>query len=246
MPDGAGEPPSGRPSSRPISRPSSRPATAVTNSAVESASTWRISQVAGHDRQVRQQREADDDPGDDPQRPAGRPRTGCRGRAPRRKRRARARRGPRARPRGGGYSGSMGPSAAVRRPPGRERPGRAVSLASPGRASPRGPGAVDERHLDRRRASVAASTTARPAPRAAAGPAGRRRGTIARPKPRRAASRSRRSSPTTPRSSPSSPTSPIATVPGAIGRSRSDEASARATGRSRPGSATDSPPARLA
>ena len=56
--------------------------------------------------------------------------------------------------------------------------------------------------------------------------------------PSRAASRRRRSSPPTARSSPSSPTSPMATVPGTSGRSRSDEARARASGRSRPGSST--------
>ena len=47
-----------------------------------------------------------------------------------------------------------------------------------------------------------------------------------------------RSRPGHARSSPSSPTSPIATVAGRTGRSRSDEASARASGRSRPGSST--------
>ena len=44
----------------------SRPMTAATNSAVESSSTRRISQVRRHDRQVRQDGEPDDDPGDDP------------------------------------------------------------------------------------------------------------------------------------------------------------------------------------
>ena len=68
-----------------------------------------------------------------------------------------------------------------------------------------------------------------------------RRGTIARANPSRAASRRRRSRPPTARSSPSRPTSPMATVAGSIGRSRSDEASARASGRSRPGSATRQP-----
>ena len=54
------------PSSRPISSPISSPMTAVTNSAVESSSTWRMSQSGRDDRQVRQDREADHDPGDDP------------------------------------------------------------------------------------------------------------------------------------------------------------------------------------
>ena len=44
---GRASPPSGRPSSRPISRPSRRPMMAVTNSAVESSSTWRRSHSAG-------------------------------------------------------------------------------------------------------------------------------------------------------------------------------------------------------
>ena len=44
----------------------SSPMTAATNSAVESASTWRMSQSGRDDRQVRQDREADHDPGDDP------------------------------------------------------------------------------------------------------------------------------------------------------------------------------------
>ena len=65
-PHGAGRFDSGKPSSRPISRPSSRPMTAVTNSAVERSSTREISHVGGHERQVRQDREADHDPGDDP------------------------------------------------------------------------------------------------------------------------------------------------------------------------------------
>ena len=47
VPNGCGRPASGSPSSRPISRPMRRPATAVTNSAVESCSTSRMSQVAG-------------------------------------------------------------------------------------------------------------------------------------------------------------------------------------------------------
>ena len=71
-------------------------------------------------------------------------------------------------------------------------------------------------------------------------------GTIARTYPRRAASRSRRSTPGTERSSPRRPTSPTATVCGVTGRSRSDDASAIASGRSRAGSATDRPPARFA
>ena len=47
VPSGSGKAESGRPSSSPIRRPSSRPTTAVTNSAVESCSIWRISQTAG-------------------------------------------------------------------------------------------------------------------------------------------------------------------------------------------------------
>ena len=67
-------------------------------------------------------------------------------------------------------------------------------------------------------------------------------GTIARSKPRRDASRRRRSSPETGRSSPSSPTSPTRRSAASIGRSRSDEASASATARSRPGSLTSGRP----
>ena len=73
-----------------------------------------------------------------------------------------------------------------------------------------------------------------------------RRGTIARAKPSRAASRSRRARPSIGRSSPVRPISPHSTVPGAIGRSRSDDASASASGRSIAGSSTVRPPTMLA
>ena len=141
----------------------------------------------------------------------------------------------RGRRRGYGCSGSRRPSAdqptscrAASDPAG------SVSLASPGRASPRDDRPVREGGRDRvaqgrDRDDLAARRSGdRARPAAAAG-------TIARPNPSRAASRSRRSRPTTDRSSPSRPTSPIATVPGATGRSRSDEASARASGRSSAG-----------
>ena len=116
----------------------------------------------------------------------------------------------------------------------RRRIRAATSARSPGPARPRAAtshGGVAERvaqvrhghDLDARRRS--------------ARPAGRP-GTIARSNPSRAASRRRRSRPDTGRSSPSRPTSPTATVRGSIGRSRSDDASASATARSRPGSAT--------
>ena len=42
--------------------------TAATNSAVDSSSTRRDEPRGRHDREVRQDREADDDPGDDPRR----------------------------------------------------------------------------------------------------------------------------------------------------------------------------------
>ena len=45
--------------------------TAVTNSAVESSSTWRMSQVGGLDGDVRQDAEADHDPGHHPERDQG-------------------------------------------------------------------------------------------------------------------------------------------------------------------------------
>ena len=57
---------SGKPSRRPISRPSSSPTTAVTNSAVESSWTALDQPARRDDRQVRQDREPDDHPGDDP------------------------------------------------------------------------------------------------------------------------------------------------------------------------------------
>ena len=43
---------------------------AVTNSAVDSSWTARMSQLGRDDRQVRQEREAEDDPGEDPGRRA--------------------------------------------------------------------------------------------------------------------------------------------------------------------------------
>src|SRR5215212_8982770 len=47
VPNGTGKARSGRPSRRPMRRPRIRPTTAVTNSAVDSCSIWRISQIAG-------------------------------------------------------------------------------------------------------------------------------------------------------------------------------------------------------
>jgi hypothetical protein len=78
-----------------------------------------------------------------------------------------------------------------------------------------------------------------PVDRPGLGPPRPARGTIARVKPSRAASRRRRSRPLTERSSPSSPTSPMATVPGRTGRSRNELARAIASGRSRAGLVED-------
>ena len=125
---------SGRPSSRPIRRPMSRPTTAVTNSAVESASTWRISHVAGTTVRYGRIAEADDDPGDDPQRDraTGRRRSRVNSPSPGR-RQARARRDRRARRQGRGCSGSttatLGVVPAVAAPRIRPRTGRQPSIA---------------------------------------------------------------------------------------------------------------------
>ena len=115
--------------------------TAATNSAVERSSTRRMSQLRRHDRQVRQDREADDDPGDDPGRQEG---AGVVGR---REQPAavtsivarRGRRRHRGRPQGRGCSGSTIPSAVRRRP--RAAIGPADGQPSiAGTASPRGDG----------------------------------------------------------------------------------------------------------
>ena len=106
----------------------------------------------------------------------------------------------------------------------RPRPPSVMALrGDPGRIAERGPDRLGQGPDDDDPETVRAAG----APRL-------ERGTIARVNPRRAASRSRRSSPPTERSSPRRPTSPIATVPGTSGRSRSDEAGrVRAAGRAR-------------
>ena len=137
VPNGSGSCESGRPSRRPSRRPMSRPTIAVTNSAVESASTRRISQVAGHDREVREHAEPDDHPGHHPQ---GDERTGgvvVAEQAIRRSSPGPARSTPRAGLPGHGYSGSTTPSRSVPAAPHLERSGRGRQPSIAGTGSPR-------------------------------------------------------------------------------------------------------------
>ena len=167
----AGSCDSGKPSSRPISRPSSRPTMAVTNSAVDSSSTWRDeparparpSGTAGSRSRRRS-------------RPRPRPRAAPRRRPespnspPSGRRRGRARRGRRARPRGDGYCGSTASSGLPRSRPGAggwrggqpsiAGDGLAMSRLARRRAPPRPRRGASRPRSDRRPGDVGARRTA--------------------------------------------------------------------------------------
>ena len=211
---------------------------AVTNSAVDSSRPARMSQAAGTTVRYGRMREAEDDPGRDPGREQETAVTGLAEQPAGRPRRARARRGRRARPPGDGSCGSRFLVCRPRPPGGRP----AVSLASPDGARHDGPRRSLSAAATASR-SVATRTSQTRDPGSGAGPT---RGTIARRNPSRAASRRRRSRPSTARSSPSSPTSPMTTC---RRRSAGRAATKRAPTPSAdpaPARSTVSPPARLA
>ena len=216
----AGMAESGRPRSRPISRPMRRPTTAVTNSAVESCCDLAEQPAGRDDREVRQDREADDEPGDDP----GGEQPAARVRLPRRGRADRGQGEPDEAAEGGAEEADVADHVVPRVVPSRRRRGAVARRSTPQPPEP----SIARRCPPPRGADRSGRRSTAP-PRSPRGgrdgddlEAGDRRerrrrapgrGTIARPNPSRAASRSRRSSPLTARSSPSRPTSPIATVP---------------------------------
>ena len=240
-----GEADSGKPSRRPMSRPSRRPMTAVTNSAVDSSSTRAISHVAGTTVRYGRIAKPDDDPGDHPGRDERPGVAGVAEQARRRRRRGRARRAPPARHPGHGDSGSIHPRGSSRRRPDRAAARRGVSLASPARRR------HDARRVGARRGrDRVAQRRDLDDPQARDVRRGARRGPVEARwrvvKPSRAASRSRRSSRRPAAARPGARPRRSRPSPATTGRSRSDDARARATGRSRPGSPTLRPPARFA
>ena len=256
MPSGPSIWASGRPSSRPEEQADEQPEDRRHELRGRQLLDAADEPHRGDDGQVREHGEADDRPGDRPRREDEPGVLGAGEQPGHRSTPARARQRLRARHRGPGSSESRVSSfpAGARLRRGRRRredrlrepsmrprdpaDGPKVRVGGPPAPVPRpAPHAPRPRACPRRRAPCPGSAgTSRP----------RGRGTSARVNPSRAASRSRRSSPPTARSSPSSPTSPMATVPVTTGRSRSDDARASASGRSRPGSLTERPPARFA
>ena len=208
----------------------------------------RIEPARGHDREVRQDREADDEPGDDP---------GDQSRRRRRSRRSRRTSRPAGRGEGepdeaaerGAEQADIADQRVARRPPARrsparERSGAAVSLASRRVRSPRA-GALRRAPPRSRREASDAADGPRPSTIGRAASPAPRRGTIARANPSRAASRSRRSRPAHRPQLAQQADLADRDRPGGTGRSRSDDARASASGRSSAGSSTVRPPARL-
>ena len=231
----------GCPRSMPINRPMRRPTTAVTNSAVESAWVWRTIHWAGTIGEVGQDREADHDPGHDP----GRQEEPVVGAAPVEDR---AERGGQPEPDDPTQSGAEDadvPDHRGRCAPARGRgtagpmAARAVSLASPGRRV----SASSAAPIASRR--VATATTSSPSIAGEAPESGRARdhgpdepetGRLAQ-----ATLETRDAAQLAEQAHLADGDRPAPT-----GRSRSEEARARASGRSRPGSSRLRPPARLA